>query len=478
MGKRRWFPILIVVVCLLLCGCRNKQNNSSDTPTSSLTPTSDPSKVINAPERDEIEIYPTSYPTSNCVTWALSSFLKVPKENLAEINRILYERGLDCQIQFVKTGYVTGDEYTARLEECNRRVKLDIASTGVCYGGEIGVRFLEKYFTPLNDYLNAEDAAALRNMYIENEWEQAEANGKIYAVPRATYYGYYAGKEVSGVDYGVHISINNDYLEYFSGFDGTYASLKKIYEAIGDKNLHIVIDGYGEMILFGLLGYSYYSQLPYNTETSRVENIFSTDKLPKLLDELYADFSSGLLVNGELSTERPEKILAEIHISGIVPGEGFTERFLADVMYESNFGYKTGIYAESSQKDLAFRILSICLSDPDILCLLNPGAEKEVIEKRTEILSENPKSPLSRMIQSVSEEKGKVLGDYERAFILLLGNLYVRPDPVGKPEYVILNPDWDIDAAWKEFCAKTEHIGEVCDELNEEIAVWVEKQED
>ena len=80
------------------------------------------------------------------------------------------------------------------------------------------------------------------------------------------------------------------------------------------------------------------------------------------------------------------------------------------------------------------------------------------------------------MIQSVSEEKGKVLGDYERAFILLLGNLYIRPDPVGKPEYVILNPDWDIDAAWKEFCAKTEHIGEVCDELNGEIAAWIEKE--
>lgn len=476
MGKRRWFPILIVVVCLLLCGCRNKQNNNSDTPTSSLTPTSDPSKVINAPERDEIEIYPTSYPTSNCVTWALSSFLKVPKENLAEINRILYERGLDCQIQFVKTGYVTGDKYAALLEKCNSRTKLDIASTGYCSGGEIGVRFLEKYFTPLNDYLNAEDAAALRNMYIENEWEQAEVNGNIYAVPRATYYGYYDGREVSGVDYGVHISINNDYLEFFSEFDGTYASLKKIYETIGDKDLCVLIDQWDKQVLFGLLGYSCYGQLPYKTEEKRVENIFLTEELPKLLDEMYSDYSSGMLVNGVFAAEMPEKILAEIHISGILPREGFTERLIADTMFESSFALKYGIYVESSQKDLAFRVLSLCLSDPDILCLLNPGAEKEVIKKRTEILLENPKSPLSGMILSVSEEHGKVLSDYDEAFILLMNNLFVQPEPLVRPDYFVLNPNWDIDAAWKEFCAKTEHIGEVCDELNGEITTWIEKE--
>ena len=99
-----------------------------------------------------------------------------------------------------------------------------------------------------------------------------------------------------------------------------------------------------------------------------------------------------------------------------------------------------------------------------------------MIKKRTEILLENPKSPLSGMILSVSEEHGKVLSDYDEAFILLMNNLFVQPEPLVRPDYFVLNPNWDIDAAWKEFCAKTEHIGEVCDELNGEITTWIEKE--
>ncbi|MBO6066211.1 MAG: hypothetical protein J6P36_07310, partial [Lachnospiraceae bacterium] len=71
------------------------------------------------------------YETSNEITWVYWLALGIPKWNRQEINRLLYEKGYDCQIRFVMTEE-TGKEYEGWLSEYEKQYGMpDIISTGV-----------------------------------------------------------------------------------------------------------------------------------------------------------------------------------------------------------------------------------------------------------------------------------------------------------------------------------------------------------
>ena len=288
--KRFCFVITIVFICFTFVACGKKRQQDSDVPSVSVTATPIgmdahvPGFVDDYEPSGEIYMLPAPYETSQTVTMVITrlDWLLISEESLNEINRILYEKGLDCQIIFVKADNVnTGAQYIRWLDYCEQTVPIDVLYSGN-WNPEIDsemIPFVEERFLPLNDYLKTEEADTLWNTYTEDEWMSGTINGKTYLIPRAAID--YNGETC--LDFGTYISVNEKYEEYFTDFDGTYASLKAIYERIGDSELCILTDGLD--YIPALLGYSFVFQdeLPYQRDAKRVMSLKETAEYPNLL---------------------------------------------------------------------------------------------------------------------------------------------------------------------------------------------------
>ena len=472
--------LCLLVVCCLACtvlfSCGKKpKDQAPDDGTeqeqilapveSTPTPTSSPSPGADL------------YPDSRHVTWAYMYALGLSKEKQNEINRILYEKGLDCQIRFIQTDYL-GSEYAHWLETYERENgAIDIITTSAWDMKERfvtleGIHFTENHIVPWNEYLETEEGSALKNLYTDDEWKSVTLDGKIYGVPKA----YYSTEIYSGVDDGIYVSVNETYGAYFDGFDGTYASLKKIYGKIGDPELQIVIDELGQEILYGLLGYQTVLGLPYHKDTKSVTNPTRTDEFPDLIREIYSDLSSGILCNrsrGDVP-DAPEKVLAHIYRSKSLPEDGFREYRIASPSYQFNCFGKYGVSVNSGQKDLAFQILSVCLSDPEILRLIDwYDALPELIEQRTSLLADNPESELAGLYFTLTEEETDEFGD-GLIFVRLENAMYRRKGPGNDNDYeYVLNPDFDFVAAWTEYAAEAGVSDDLLRSINGQIREWV-----
>ena len=450
-------------------------------------------------EQPAITVYPAEYPATRTVTWMFDYFSEkyfseLNRETAKEINRILYEKGLDCQIVFVNIGLT---ENTGLLEKQVAGYEREMAATYghldiINIGGEgfytpLSVKngFAERYLVPLDDWLASEEGRTLREFYTADEWKQVTRNGKIYVVPRAAFQtGFDAkGQEVfDAVGYGNGVSVNEKYESYFADFDGTYASLKKIYESIGDPNLYIGIDYcFDEAEVYSLLGYSTLRMagyLPYDEKNERIVNLLNTDEVPALLKELYGDLRTGLLVDMSETKEVPGEMLAYIHGRDVAPRKGTLEYPMAGNKYEYNINGKYGISATSTQKELAMQILTVCMTDPEILKLLYPGLTEDLIAKRTEILSLHPASELAGISMDSVKEKLCATGDWEENYDLrfsrLISEMFIRRQDNSRT----LNAQWNVEEAWQKY-AKEEAFAafyaELCEIANDEVRKWLNK---
>ena len=391
------------------------------------------------------DIYPTAYPATHSVTWVYFGFPGISVDNQRKINRILFEKETDCQIRFVSAGDINGLEYERALDDWENTESPDIITSSVwTVGDSEQYHFLETHMIPLNSYLDTVAGKKLRDCYTENEWKQVSLNGNIYVIPKA---GYIA--EDMGVDSGVYASVNDKYKDFFRGYDGTYASLKAIYEEIGDKNLHIVVSGFSDMLIYGLLGYSTMFHLPVQIDEKVIDITRSSDCM-ELIAELYSDLKSGVLVNKSVSAETNGEVLAYIHLCKGLPKEGFQEYLVAPCLYESSFGNRYGIAADSEKKELAFQVLSLCCSDPEILSLLYPGLSRDMLEKRVELLSSNPRSNLAGMHMALTDNQAEKLMKYSNEFTCLLSSMYF----FNSDDELELNPEFEVYAAWNDFVAR------------------------
>lgn len=439
-------------------------------------------KIIPSPtdeRQDGTVIYPTDYPASQSVTWVMPLFDQISEQNQKEINRILYEKEIDCQIRFVKTGLVDSADYLSWLKQNAENVSLDIISSGGWVAGDPEmICFVESSLFPLNDYLSKEEARALRETYTEDEWKQVTLNGNVYVIPRAP----------GGKHSGISVYVNDEYAEYFREFDGSYSSLKKIYETIGDESLHMEIYNISSMsALYALLGYSglYYGYLPYLPEKKAIEDITLTEELPNLLKSLYADLKSGVMVNPSRTKDSSGKVLAVIHNMGSFHREGFTEHVISCDLHEFNCAMRCGISVDSLQKDLTFRVLSICFSDPEILRLLTPEILSVTKQAEGDEWEENIvdtsavkyRGELSGIRFSFSENQLECIHSFSNSSSWFLAGLYICPDPDKNPTYFVLNPEWDIDSSWKEYINETGYFSDLCNTANDEIASWLKEKE-
>lgn len=473
--KKNLFVIMVLISAgILLTACKNNagENNAGENKTvENNIPTSSPTYK----RQSNVIVYPTDYPASQSVTWVMQYFDQISEQNQKEINRILYEKGTDCQIRFVRTDAGTGAEYSEFLKQNADSISFDIITSGGWSSGDPEmISFVERSLFPLNDYLDKEEARALRETYAEDEWKQVTLNGKVYVIPRGP----------GGADKGVSVYVNDEYAEYFREFDGSYASLKEIYETIGDDSLHI--ENYrisNTRALYALVGYSglYYGYLPYSPEKEATEDITLTEKLPNLLKEIYDDLKSGVMVNSARTNDSSGKALAVIHDAGSFQREGFSEHAISCDLREFNCAMRCGIYADSLQKDLAFRVLSICFSDSEILHLLTPeyfsitkqtvGNEQE--ESKIDTSAVKYRGELAGIRFSFSEDQVENIHNYSNSFLRLFAEMYICPDPDKDPNYFILNPAWDIDASWNAFKNETGYFSDLCNTANDEIASWL-----
>ena len=155
--KKNVWVLMILALVVLMAGCGKKKAEQEPTPTEGGSPA-----VITGGENTpgayigSVTVYPTEYPTTNCITWVNPWMNDVSKENCREINRILYEKGYDCQIQFVKTDTVMGTEYAQWVERIEKSMPLDILYTSSwnITEKEAEMQFLNTRLIPLNEYLD------------------------------------------------------------------------------------------------------------------------------------------------------------------------------------------------------------------------------------------------------------------------------------------------------------------------------------
>jgi len=455
MKKNLVLLFLIILMGMVSMGCEKKNSNSTDSAYHDAQ----------QEQQSEIVIYPTTYPANHSVTWVFFGYPGIPENNQRRINQVLYEKGMDCQIRFINVGDKTGLEYEKVLDEFEKTEPADIITSGVWGVGESAqFHFLETHMIPLNSYLDTETGKKLKEFYTENEWKQVTLNGNIYVIPKA---GYVA--EDVGVDSGVYASVNDKYKAYFEKYDGTYVSLKAIYEKIGDKNLHIVVSGFSDMIIYGMLGYSTMFHLPVQNETGRIVNISKSSDFASLLTELYSDLKSGILINQSISPGKADEVLAYIHLCKGVPREGFREVLVAPSLYDTSYGNRYGIAVDSEKKDLAFQVLSLCYSNPEILSLLYPGLDVEVIANRMELLLSEQRSSFAGIHIELSNGQAEEIMKYSNEFTRLMSSMYIY-NSSGELE---LNPDFKANAALEEFVARISTDIAVLDDIDRAIQNWI-----
>ena len=419
------------------------------------------------------------YETSNEITWVYWFALGIPKENRQEINRLLYEKGYDCQIRFVRTEE-DGAEYEGWLQEYEKKYgPPDIISTSIwssekIYRGDM-LRFTKNHILPFNEYLETDAWKTVKDLYTEDEWKSVSVDGVVYGIPRALI----GTQECHGLDIGVYATVNEKYAGYFDSFDGTYASLREIYRKIGDDNLKIVIPGIAsEEVLYGLLGYGTLGAFAYQKDTHSVVDLSKTNELRNLVSDMYQDIKSGVLVSRDYEDILSDKnrILAYIHTLKMGPKEGFLDYPIAQQSYMAGIGMY-GVSVNSKQKDLAFEIMAVCYSDPEIRCLMTGIDDRELLDQRTELLSENPKSDLAGFRVILTEEQAKTIGSVDSSALMLL--IYDMYHTVGYDSdgYSIseLDPDFNIDVSWSEYASKFKGLDDIYATINRQLKEWFEE---
>ena len=459
--------MIILLFCMCLAGCKKTEQENKTTEQGNET-----TNVPSSPEKEfAVRVYPTVYSTSNTISWLLPFYSELTEKNRNEINRIIYEKGMDCQIQFIKTSPIIGKDFESWLQEYEKTNPIDIITSGVwSLGDPQQSRFVENRMVLLNEYLETEEARALKGTYTEEEWKSVSIDQKVYVIPEAAY----QLEDSFQVEVGGYVYVNESYLDYFEEFDGTYDSLRRIYDKISDSNLHIVIDGIpGGVCLYGLLGYSslFYELLPYNDETQKTVNLVDGNEAKDLIKQMYEDVRSGVIVNLQTSGKMPDKVLAYIHGGGSISQEGYKENRIACSLYDFNCAGKFGVSVNSTQKELAEQVLSICLSDPEILCQLYPGIDIETMAKRTELLKNHPENDMAGIRLNFTEEQVNSLSQFENLYSIIISGMYLRKDD-GSYQ---LNPDFDIEREWKRLSEETGSYVDLCESANQQIQEWLQK---
>ena len=482
-AKRKILTFVWLGLCFVLMSCKADvpQQTSADQPVSSNISTSD--DAINlSPSQEENSTIPTES-TSNIIIsssnssstlseedddayiiWASNILPFITPERQDKIQQCINEKGIDCKIRFITNDEDTGLAYKAWIEE--------LPSNGTCpdiipsgYWGH-GVFDAENYvrekFFPLDTYLDSEEGRSLYEAFTENEWKCSTMDGSIYALPNRNDPPY---------SFILYIHVNDRYKEGFDRFfDGTYDSLKTIREFYADANLHISFNGIAMPTITGLLNCQRVHMATYKTDTGELVDLTRQPEARVFFQTLYEDFRDGIVRIDPALDARPSADDLVWCIYGLPEEniEGFS-------VYRFNMSRPTvklsglfGINSSSSKKEMAFKILSACYSDPKIASLLYWGREDpEGWIAHTNYLNSQSPDAIAGFYPKLTQEQISAIFDYYNDMNTLAarlkavtngGKLYANPE---FPEYL------------EELFDHPPDYGDAINVMNEQLQEWI-----
>lgn len=482
--------LVTILLALSLCSCKVKQKQET-----SVTPTEVSSTTTMTPQNTTVPITenpgasltltqkptPTPFPTlvpipdrnSDSIRVALRVPMRLTEEESAEINRILKEEGLSCDVEFIPDTYWYNDHDWERWVNDNED-KLDIIHVGVWNNNSHMRDFMKKFLLPLNNYLETEEGKKLSDAFGEIGWKNAETEeGLIYAVPVLN----------ERQDKKVYMAVNDDYLSLFGSFDFDYESLKTKCDEIDYPNHRIVIDSVSDKIILSLSGYSWiYGGIPYDKTKDKVADTSEClEKIHATCLQLFRDLKDGTIVDESLNQDGAKNPLIYIYYGEEKGIEGYTSFLVNENRYVLGTSGMYGVLASCSRKELALHVLSACFSNPKIaaiLCWKNYGEKWENSwdekaakwEERVREVKSKPLDEKNRIIPSLSEEELAALDEYTNDLILISLGYYDE-----KNGSLILNSNYEKDienrVLWNPNKKMMYMIG--VDALNRELETWI-----
>lgn len=448
---------------LVITSCRKDEGRSDNV---TVTPTDLNQTVTTTPiPTSKSEKKEAKNKDPKHIRFAVTDFRNgAPSEDSQKrINEILKEQGVDCTLEFVfNSSFYTNEEYISWVteEEC------DIFSLGYWNAPFSCIEQAKKTALPLDEWLNSDEGNALKTAYGEAEWKRMSSEGNTLAVPNWSLPDYY--------NVALYIAVNERYADYLSSFDGTYASLKEIYDRIGDSNLKIEISTVTNDVITGLLGYElvYSDSIPYNPKTKRLaEPAKFGAEASALFETVYEDLQSGVLINTfNQGFDEKDEIFAYIFRGARSIPEGYTVYCVSRDLYECNLNMSYAVSLTTERRELALQVLSVCLSDPEISAIINWGSERADTEKwieKTRFRSADRATELSGFYPVLSEEEKKKLDSYAKELEEELLRLY----SLSQGEYV-LKPSFA--PAYDQLEKSSDTFKTGVDALNREIERWLE----
>ena len=433
---------LLFCLSLLLISCGKDGNKG--TPSEGVTPTASESftpaisegasptitegaspTITEAVSPEPTAITPGPWENSeNVISWCFGTPY-ISEENRQRINQILYEKGIDCRIDFIDSESRSSKEYA---DWVINEARPDILSSGGWSRYSPGINFIKENFLSLNDYLSTEGGESLYGSFCEAEWKSVTLDNIIYTVPKSKMPQWY--------NTAVYLAVNDVYADWFEDFDGTYASLRKIYDSISDPELRILFDEVSGEKVSALLGYKtvYHGRLPYDPQTKKLLSpALVGEEEGALCKVIHEDIRNGIIINRQYDDTIPKKCLAMVYTGIRAKTEGYSVVFcLKEAPYDVNVNGTYGINRNTEKKELALRILTECFSEPGIASILNWREESgrtweertQAWEERTKLMAEERLNELAGFFPKLTAEEEAAIMKYEQDLTSLCNDMY------------------------------------------------------
>ncbi len=487
--KRAIFLVVLLILLSMFVACADEKPKSTeetiptladslnasedDVITTSFSPTKETTPENTTSAVDFSSVVQTTQeelpPATQHITWVLGIIGAPREEGKKQINRLLLEKGYDCEIHFVVPEREDLDlkilnkdtirPWYASYESNNPPV--DIMYTGAWgYDRFHGLDFVRDNCIPLSDYLETEEGRPLKEFFCPYQWSLTSFGGVAYALPHMLTTDQASETPV------LHVA--DRYAQYFDDFDGSYASLKQIFEQHHQEDELIEVE-----VTYALKSFvedvSYLGTIPYDSHTRSFVGSNEILSYVDIITEIYTDFQNGILYYNGANAAGP---MPKEHLFAYIDDrddgmEGFTPIKLKGSLCDFNFSMTYGVSQKSENKELALKILNVCYTDPEISRYLLPemGGE-ESINRMREQLSAYRIVEIEEFAPNLSENQKDAITTYP--FRNVFEDMFVYMYDAEKHSYIwALNEEYDVAS----ICQKLEapEYRELIDELNRQL---------
>ena len=317
-------------------------------------------------------------------------------------------------------------------------------------------RFCARRVASIKWLFETEEGKALRDAYSEAEWKRTAFGETIYTPPFRSGEG------------ELYCFVNNKYIgDIETTFDGTYQSLKKILALHSDSDLHIGAVNMTDELATIWMGYQLAGIKTYEPGWVKMVDITRQPQAKEMLKLLYSDIQSGTLIINPKPENIKQELLVYVTRKFYPEMEGYTAYRISP---DSNTGFDFfGISKYSSNKELAFQVLSAVYCDPRIASLINfrrtePDPEGWVWQASYIKNSLDPK-PVMGFVADLTLEQREALNEYYHTISPLF---YMINISGGKSE-IIQNYLEELDAVFD----NPKDYGDVFETVNAQLEEWL-----